>query len=57
MAEYRPARRVQPLPRATQRIGCQHPGSVNVTMLSDPSDVYWCTSCPGEWSTWPASRT
>jgi hypothetical protein len=44
------------LTRAPQRIGCEHPVPINLTVMADPSATYLCLGCRAAWCTYPATR-
>jgi hypothetical protein len=46
---------VDPHPRAPQRVGCEHPATLNLTMLGDPSERTRCANCGADWMAWPRS--
>jgi len=46
-------RRANRLPRAIQRVGCEHPAPINMTVLGDPADRARCFACQAEWMEWP----
>lgn len=37
------------LPRATQRIGCEHPVRLDIRQMDDITDRYLCQSCGAQW--------
>jgi hypothetical protein len=56
VSPYLPHPRWADLPRAVQRIGCQHPVAIVVTHLGDPVVRSRCPACNAEWMEWPPAE-